>query len=257
MIEVSCLNLSFKDQVLLKDVKLELEDGKALAIMGKSGSGKSLFLKSMIRLFDKRYLLHAEKLYLDDQDVLNLKEKELNVLRSKASLLFQDVYGNFYPLVDIGSYFNIVLKTHTSLSTKEIKEKAFFYFECLGLKNHDLLWHSFIYQLSGGMARRVQIALALLSGAQYLLCDEITSSLDKANEEKIIAILKDLKSQFKNLIFITHDIHLAKELCDEVAIMEDKTLLYQMPVKDFLSNPQGAFAKELFSFFENENAFRS
>ncbi|RKO64803.1 peptide ABC transporter ATP-binding protein [Campylobacter sp. P255] len=257
MIEVSCLNLSFKDQVLLKDVKLELEDGKALAIMGKSGSGKSLFLKSMIRLFDKRYLLHAEKLYLDDQDVLNLKEKELNVLRSKASLLFQDVYGSFYPLVDIGNYFNIVLKTHTSLSTKEIKEKAFFYFECLGLKNHDLLWHSFIYQLSGGMARRVQIALALLSGAQYLLCDEITSSLDKANEEKIIAILKDLKSQFKNLIFITHDIHLAKELCDEVAIMEDKTLLYQMPVKDFLSNPQGAFAKELFSFFENENAFRS
>lgn len=107
------------------------------------------------------------------------------------------------------------------------------------------------------MARRVQIALALLSGAEYLLCDEITSSLDRANEEKIIAILKELKVQFKNLIFITHDINLAKELCDEVAIIEDKTLIYQMPMKEFLSNPKGVFAKELLNYFENENVFRS
>ncbi|EAK0823241.1 ABC transporter ATP-binding protein [Campylobacter lari] len=257
MIEISNLNLSFKDKILLKDVNLNLEDGKALAIMGKSGAGKSLLLKSMIKLFDKHYKLNAQKFQIDQKDILNLKSNELNALRAKVNLLFQDVYGSFYPLVDIGSYFNIVLKTHTSLSTKEIKEKAFYYFECLGLKNHDLLWHSFIYQLSGGMARRVQIALALLSEAKYLLCDEITSSLDKTNEEKIITILKELKAQFKNLIFITHDINLAKELCDEVAIIEDKTLLYQMPMKEFLNNPKGIFAKKLLNYFENENVFRS
>ncbi|MBX1885724.1 ATP-binding cassette domain-containing protein [Campylobacter peloridis] len=257
MIEIVNLNLSFKGKILLKDINLNLESGKALAIMGKSGAGKSLLLKSMIKLFDKHYKLNAQKFHIDEKDVLSLKEKELNALRAKVNLLFQDVYGSFYPLVDIGSYFNIVLKTHTNLSTKEIKEKAFYYFECLGLKNHDLLWHSFIYQLSGGMARRVQIALALLSGAKYLLCDEITSSLDKANEEKIIAILKELKAQFKNFIFITHDVNLAKELCDEVAIIEEKTLIYQMPMKEFLNKPKGAFAKELLNFFESEDVFRS
>ncbi|CAM4082679.1 ATP-binding cassette domain-containing protein [Campylobacter armoricus] len=257
MIKIVNLNLSFKDKILLKNLNLSLDEGKSLAIMGKSGAGKSLLLKSMIKLFDKHYKLSAQKFEIGQKNILDLKENELNALRAKVNLLFQDVYGSFYPLVDIGSYFNIVLKTHTDLSAKEIKEKAFYFFECLGLKNHDLLWHSFIYQLSGGMARRIQIALALLSGAQYLLCDEITSSLDRANEEKIIAILKELKTQFKNLIFITHDVNLAKELCDEVVIIEERTLMYQMSIKDFLNNPKGVFAKELLELFESENVFRS
>ncbi|AJC86900.1 ATP-binding cassette domain-containing protein [Campylobacter sp. RM16704] len=257
MIKIVNLNLSFKDKILLKNINLSLEEGKSLAIMGKSGAGKSLLLKSMIRLFDKHYKLSAQKFEIGQKNILDLKENELNALRAKVNLLFQDVYGSFYPLVDIGSYFNIVLKTHTDLSAKEIKEKAFYFFECLGLKNHDLLWHSFIYQLSGGMARRIQIALALLSGAQYLLCDEITSSLDRVNEEKIITILKTLKQQFKNLIFITHDLNLAKELCDEVVIIEEKTSVYQMSIKDFLNNPKGVFAKELLGLFESENVFRS
>ncbi|MBF7042686.1 ABC transporter ATP-binding protein [Campylobacter volucris] len=256
MIKVENLNLHYKQKVLLKNITFTLEDNKTLAIMGKSGVGKSLLLKSFIKLFDKHYLLQASSLNIDSKEILNLNVKDLNTLRSKVNLLFQDVYGSFYPLIDIGSYFNIVLKTHTTLSTKEIKEKAFYFFERLGLKNHDLLWHSFIYQLSGGMARRVQIALALLSGARYLLCDEITSSLDKKNEEKIITILKELKSEFINILYITHDLNLAKELSDEVLIMEDKTIIEQASILEFLKNPQSSYAKELIELSKNENVFR-
>ncbi|MCR6594893.1 ATP-binding cassette domain-containing protein [Campylobacter insulaenigrae] len=245
MICVENLNLNFKQKKLLQNVNFELKDEKSLAIVGKSGIGKSLLLKSLIRLFDKNYTLQAKTIKFDDYEVLKLNDKELNFLRMKVNLLFQDVYGSFYPFVDIGSYFNIVIKTHTNLNTKQIKEKAFYFFECLGLKNHDLLWHSFIYQLSGGMARRVQIALALLSGSQYLLCDEITSSLDVQNECKIIDILKSLKANFKNIIYVSHDLNLVKQLCDEVLVFEENDVICQYDIEEFLKFPKSQYAQKL------------
>lgn len=256
MIEVKDLNLSFKQKTLLQNISFSLEEKKTLAIVGKSGRGKSLLLKSLIRLFDKNYTLNAKILIINNHEILKLNQANLQKLRAKVSLLFQDVYGSFYPLVDIGSYFNIVLKTHTKLNSKQIKERAFYYFECLGLKNHDLLWHSFIYQLSGGMARRVQIALALSSEAEYLLCDEITSSLDDENAQKIINILKQLKDKFKNIIYVSHDISLIKHLCDEVLVLENDGLAYQYKDINFANFLPNGYMQELLKL-ENEDVFRS
>lgn len=254
MIEVKNLNLIFKDKILLKNISFSLEKGKNLAIMGKSGAGKSLILKSLIKLFDKNYFLQADECQIYGKKVLELNKNDLNHLRAKVSLLFQDVYTSFYPLIDIGEYFNIVLKTHTALNSKEIKEKAFYYFECLGLKNHDLLWHSFIYQLSGGMARRIQIALALLCESRCLLCDEITSSLDAKNEEKIIAILKELKEKFSNLLFVTHDLRVARELCDEIVIVEEGKIIEQIHT-DKLETAKSAYLGELLSIYKEDKCF--
>lgn len=245
MICVENLNLSFKQKLLLQDINFKLESKKSLAIIGKSGVGKSLLLKSLIRLFDKNYTLRAKTIRFDDSEVLKLNNKELNYLRAKANLLFQDVYGSFYPFVDIGSYFNIVIKTHTNLNTKQIKEKAFYFFECLGLKNHDFLWHSFIYQLSGGMARRVQIALALLCRSQYLLCDEITSSLDMHNENKIIDIFKKLKTKFTNIIYVSHNLNLIRQLCDEVLVFEESNIVYQCSMEEFLNSSKNKYIKKI------------
>lgn len=250
MIIVENLNLSFCNQMLLSNISFKLEEKESLVIMGKSGSGKSLLLKALINLFDKNYLIQAQKMQIHSQNPLTLNSKELSNLRAKVCLLFQDVYGSFYPLVDIGSYFNIVAKKHTSLNTKEIKERSFYYFECLGLQNFELLWHSFIYQLSGGMARRIQIALALLCEAKYLLCDEITSSLDSKNEQKIIHILKDLKNNFTNLIFVTHDLNLAYNLSDKILILEEGRIKEFSNIEAFKKQPKNPYGKQLLQIYK-------
>ncbi|CAM2942631.1 ATP-binding cassette domain-containing protein [Helicobacter burdigaliensis] len=245
MIEIENLNLSFCDKTLLENISFTLQKGENLAIMGKSGSGKSLLLKSLIYLFDKNYSIKAQRFQIYSKNPLLLNAKELSILRAKVSLIFQDVYGSFYPLIDIGSYFNIVGKKHTNLSKKEIKKRSFYYFECLGLQNFELLWHSFIYQLSGGMARRVQIALALVCEANCLLCDEITSSLDSKNEQKIIQILKDLKENFANLIFVTHNLNLAYELSHKILILEEGKIEEFSDIEEFKKQPKSTYGRQL------------
>lgn len=216
MIEVQNLNLSLEGKTLLRDISFILKSGKNLAIMGESGSGKSLLARALIRLFGREYQLGAKVLRVDNKDILSLKDEPLRLFRAQFAVVFQDANDGFYPYLNLGDMFHIVLKTHTNLSAKERKERAFEYMRRLGFLDLELLWHSFVHQLSVGMARRLSLALALSSSPKYLICDEITASLDKENEKKIIAFLKERK----NLIFITHDLNLAKELSDELLILK-------------------------------------
>lgn len=218
MIIIENLNLSFKNKKLLDNISFSLEDKKTLAIIGESGSGKSLLSRALIRLFDENYKLSAKRFLIANEELLKLKEKDLGKFRSKVALILQDAHSSFYPFLDVGNMFHIVLKTHTNLDKKQRKQKTFECFESLGFKDLDLLWHSYAHQLSVGMIRRVHLALALVCEPEYLICDEITSSLDKENELRIFKLLEQFKKQ-TNLILITHDLNLAKNLSDEILLL--------------------------------------
>ncbi|MBS4240174.1 nickel ABC transporter, ATP-binding protein [Campylobacter vulpis] len=239
MIVLRNLNLSYENTKLLKDISLNLQGGKHLAIIGESGSGKSLFARALIALFSQNYHLNAEEFLINEKNPTKLKNKALQEFRSEVALIFQDAQNSFYPYLNLGDIFHIVLKTHTNLNAKERKNKAFECMQTLGLKDLELLWHSFAYQLSTGMARRIQLALALSSSPKYLICDEITTSLDKQNEEKMIVLLKELKKNL-SLILITHDFRLLS-LCDEVLFFE-KGKAKQFKAQEFL-NSQNAWLK--------------
>jgi len=237
VIEVENLNLSFKDKILLQNISFKLKANEHLAIIGKSGSGKSLLAKSLVLLFDKNYNLSAEKLKLNQSDMLGLNKISLQKARAKFALILQDAHLSFYPYLDLGAVFDIILKTHTNLNTKERKQHAFFYLRNLGFENLDLLWHSYIHQLSVGMARRVTLALALSLEPELLICDEITASLDDKNQEKINTFLQELKTKL-NIVFITHDLAFAKSFCNRVLFMQKGKILEQSSFEDFLQNPQ-------------------
>lgn len=247
MIEIENLNLSFKNKPLLQNITFTLEDKKSLAIMGKSGSGKSLLVKSLLKLLNQDYKLDAKKFRIDNFDVLNLKEKELRKLRSFVALVLQDAHLSLYPYLDIGELFHIVLKTHTNLNKALRKQKAFYYLDLLGLKNLDLIWHSYPYQLSVGMARRISFALALVSEPKYLICDEINSSLDKENEEKIIRLLYEFKDKI-NLIFITHNLKMIYDLSDELLILHQSLVSQKISKNDFFKE-ENEYTKAFWSFY--------
>ncbi|WP_270978094.1 ATP-binding cassette domain-containing protein [Campylobacter helveticus] len=245
MIYLSGLNLSYEKVELLKDIHLNLEEGKHLAILGESGSGKSLFARALIALFHQNYHLNAKEFLINKKNPIHLKKRALQEFRGEVALIFQDAQNSFYPYLNLGDIFHIILRTHTDLDAKERKKRAFECMQRLGLKDLELLWHSFSYQFSTGMARRIGLALALSSSPKYLICDEITSSLDKENEKKMINLLKSLKDSL-NLILITHDLRLIS-LCDEVLFFE-KGRARQFKMQEFL-NSQNAWLKAYGKFY--------
>ncbi|HDZ5025325.1 TPA: ABC transporter ATP-binding protein [Campylobacter jejuni] len=213
------LNISLKNNVLLKNINLDIKTGKTLMILGESGVGKSLLGKALVRLLDSNFTISFDELSFHDFCIFNFNKEQLREFRSKVALVLQDAELSLYPYLDIGNLCHLVLKTHTKLKQKERKDYAFSYLYKLGFEDLDRLWHSYVNELSLGMARRVSLALALLNKPQILICDEITASLDKENASKIISILEELKNTTA-LVCITHDLNLVNSLADEILMLE-------------------------------------
>lgn len=219
ILKVRNLSLKLNQKKIFENISFDIKIAKSLMIMGESGVGKSLLGKSLIRLLDPKFEISADEWSFNEVSVLNLNQNELRAFRSKVGLVLQDAELSLYPYLDIGNLFHLILKTHTKLNRKDHKRYAFDLLEKLGFDDIDLLWHSYANELSLGMARRVSLALTLLSKPQILICDEITASLDKENVQKIIQILKELKNTL-GLVCITHDLNLVNSLADEVLFLE-------------------------------------
>lgn len=251
MICVRNLNCQVGDKKLLENISLNLEEKQALAIIGKSGSGKSLLARSLLALLDRDFYLRADEFFVDEIKPLKANSKTLQILRTRAALVFQDVMASFYPFLDVGALFHLILKTHTRLNAKMRKEKAFFYLHRFGLENLELIWHSYVHQLSVGMARRVSLALALVCEPRYLICDEITCSLDHENELRIYEFLKELKKDL-GIILITHDLNGARELADEILVLEEGKCIEKALKDEFFQAPKSEYAKNLLAEFKKE-----
>jgi len=216
MIEIKNLNIFYKDRQLLRELDFSMSEGKFIGITGTSGSGKSLFAKSLIRLFDDEFRVWADKFKIGGKDILKLSQYELKEHRKKvAALVFQNSVASLHPLLNVGDHFNAYLDG----DNKANKELVFTYFREFGLNNANLIWHKYSYELSGGEATRVGILLALLSKPKILICDEITSGLDNETKQKIINLLLSLDEKI-SIIFITHDILSAMKIAQKVLIIE-------------------------------------
>lgn len=247
MISIKNLNLCFRGNNLLKNINLK-SDSNFLAVVGENGSSKSLFARSFIRLFDKGFKFSVSEFIVDEIDVLEFKN--LQSLRSKIAMLFQDARASFHPLLDIGEHFNIVLKTHTNLSKKARKTLAFDLFERLNLKDADRIWHSFPAQLSSGISMRVQFALALASKPKVLICDEINANLDDENVRIIYELLSEFNNEGKKIILISHDLEALNQLADEVLVFENGALVEQSKKYDFFQKPSSQSAKRLLEIYK-------
>ena len=239
MLRVKNLNLKTKEKSLLQGISLNLEENRVLGVLGQSGAGKSLLLKSLIRLLNKDLILSAEELSVAGLNALNLSS--LNELRTRAGFIFQDARASFHPMFNMGELFDLHLKERLSLNKRQRKELSFKWLENLQL-DCELMWHSYAHQLSTGMAMRVQLALILALGAKILLCDELTSSLDQTNTKIIISIFKELKKE-KSIVLISHDLNLIKELSDKIIVLEEGKIVEKSSAKDFFLLAKADYCK--------------
>lgn len=227
------LNKEYKsrDRVVrpLQHVDFELYPGEILGIVGESGSGKSTLLKmvSGIEKPDSGQVFHEGKDYTGSKP-----EKTGKFLQ----MIFQDAYGSFDPRLNMEKSLN-------EGSTADREEMLRILGE-VGLKE-DLLKRR-PRHLSGGQCQRMSIARALLSHAQILLCDEITSALDVTTQAQVIKLITDVRdAEGVAIMFVSHDLALVSMICDRVMVMKDGVVVESGPTDKVISDPQDPYTKRL------------
>lgn len=214
VIEISNLSKSFDNQAVLKDVSLQLLNGENLVVLGKSGSGKSVLKKCIVRLLNP----DSGTITVFDKDVRDLDRKELSELRKEIGFLFQS--GALYDSMTVRQNLEFHLRRiKKDLSKKEIKEKIAEVLENVGLP--DAL-NKMPAQLSGGMKKRISLARTIVVDPKIMLYDEPTTGLDPVTSDEISLLINEVQEKYKtSSIIITHDIAVARTNADRVVMLLD------------------------------------
>ena len=243
ILEVKKLNRVFnkgkKGEVYaLKDVSFTLEEGKCLGIIGESGSGKS----TTVRIITKLIKSTSGKVLLEGKDMEDMSSKELY---KKIQMVFQTPVESFNPRIRIGNSVGESLR-NAGFSKEETKERVFDLLVECGLSRE--YYNRYPHELSGGECQRAAIARALANQPNILICDEATSSLDVTVQKEIISLLnciRESRGKDLSIIFISHDIALVNQFCDEVIVMNDGEIVEKGIANEIIHSPKEEYTKNL------------
>ncbi len=226
VIEIKNLFMSFGNQEVLKDVSLNLFQGENLVILGKSGTGKSVLIKCIVRLLNP----DSGSIDVFGENVNTLNSPGLGKLRQKIGFLFQG--GALYDSMTVKQNLEFPLRRiKNKLSSREIENKIKEALENVGLL--DAL-HKMPSQLSGGMRKRISLARTIVVDPQIILYDEPTTGLDPATSNEISVLINDVQKKYKtSSIIITHDIACARTTASRVVMLNEGTVYKEGDMETF------------------------
>ncbi|MCS6896042.1 MAG: ABC transporter ATP-binding protein [Bacteroidia bacterium] len=257
MLEVRGLSVSFKTRggkvSAIKDVSFTLPRGRTLGIVGESGSGKSVTSLAIMRLIPSPPgEIEAGEIWFDSpslgrSNLLTLSEKQMRHLRgNEIAMIFQEPMTSLNPVFTCGDQVVEAIRLHQKVSTKEAKQRALALFEEVKLPNPSRIFSAYPHQLSGGQKQRVMIAMAISCEPALLIADEPTTALDVTVQKTILDLLQELQVRHgMSLIFISHDLGVIGEICDEVLVMYKGKVVEQGEVRDIFSNPRDPYTRGL------------
>lgn len=218
VIEVKNFKKSFGHKVVHEDVSFYVKKGECLGLIGGSGAGKSVILRSLIGLEKP----DSGSIQIEDQEVTKLSEAQWVKVRKKVAYAFQG--GALFDSMTVFQNLAYPLIEHTKLSPAEIKAKIAFQLNEFGLPGTENLYPN---ELSGGMQKRVGLARAMMLEPSVLLYDEPTAGLDPYNTKRIQELILNLKKKGVTSILVTHDMPTAFAVCDKFAFLKDKVIKEQ------------------------------
>ena len=224
ILKVENLNVTLRhrrvSKKLVEDVSFEVHPGECLGILGESGSGKSMTVKSVLGLLDKNFQVSGSAIF-DGQDLLKETKKELRRLRgSRITMVLQNPMTCFDPLYRIGNQMAETFATHTSWNVQEIRSRCLEILDQMRIRNGEEVLEKYPHQLSGGMLQRIMIGIAMALQPELLIADEPTTAIDAITQYEILEEFIRIKKQ-KNtaMLFITHDLGAISKVADRILVM--------------------------------------
>ena len=232
-----------------------LRAGEVLCLLGESGSGKSVTLRALMRLLPKRARV-AGQVSLGGQDVLALEGRALQSFRGGAvSMIFQEPMTALDPVYTIGQHLVETIRRHKGGSRKAARARAVELLELVKIPSAERRVDAYPHELSGGLRQRAMIAIALACGPRLLLADEPTTALDATVQIQVLILLRRLQQELgMGTIFVTHDLGVAAEIADRVAVMYAGRVIEEGPVAAVLARPAHPYTAGLLASTVHDQA---
>ena len=250
LVEVEDLTVQFKSRDAtvhaVNGVTFRVRPGEVLCILGESGSGKSVTLRALMRLHDARAKITG-RVSIAGEDVLALKPKRLRALRGGiVSMIFQEPMTALDPVYTVSQQIIETVQKHLGLDAKAARARALDLFELVKIPSPERRLDAYPHELSGGLRQRAMIAMALSCGPKLLLADEPTTALDATVQIQVLILLRRLQKEMgMGTIFVTHDLGVASEIADRVAVMYAGRIVEEGPVADILADPKHPYTQGL------------
>ncbi|MBV7271845.1 ABC transporter ATP-binding protein [Clostridiaceae bacterium UIB06] len=238
-----------KNNTVIKAVdglSLKAFKGKITAVVGQSGSGKSVMALSVFNLIDEPGKIEAGDIILNGRDISKLTKRErVKVHGKEIAMIFQDPTGALNPVIKVKNQLMEAILIHEKVKKKDAIIRCEDMLKKVGLKNTDKILNSYPFELSGGMCQRVMIAMAMLTNPSVLIADEPTTALDLTIQAGILEELFKLKELGMAIILITHDLGVVAQTADDVYVVNRGKIVESGNVYDIFEKPQHKYTKEL------------
>jgi ABC-type dipeptide/oligopeptide/nickel transport system ATPase component len=251
LLDVDGLTVGFRTSTgyadVLHGVSFSARKGATTCIVGESGSGKSVTSQAVMGLLPPNGRRTAGRILFEGRDLAAAGESELESLRGRGiAMVFQDPLGSLNPVHTVGGQLREALRLHSKLSRAERQARAVELLRITGIPEPEQRLSAYAHQLSGGMAQRVMIAMALAGAPRLLIADEPTTALDVTIQAQILDLLNRLKHELgMTMLFITHDFGVVAEMADEIVVMRHGRVVETGPAARVLTAPEAPYTREL------------
>lgn len=228
-------------------VNLQIRRGEVVALIGESGSGKSVTLRSILKLHPPRKTIMQGSIEVDGKEVLKMTPSELADFRgSMASMIFQEPLLALDPVYTVGDQIIEAIRRHENIDKAAALARALEMFERVRIPSPERRLAAYPHEMSGGMRQRAMISLALATHPKLLLADEPTTALDATVQIQILLLLRELQRELGlSVVFVTHDIGAAVEVADRIAVMYAGRIVEEGPVRTLIREPQHPYTQAL------------
>jgi peptide/nickel transport system ATP-binding protein len=251
LLEINNLNVSFGSSKsktsAVSDVSICVNKCQTIALIGESGSGKSVTSLSILRLLPKNGNYENGSIMFDGKNILHMSEKEMQEIRgNKISMIFQDAISSLNPKMKVGIQITEGLRYRKLVPKDELKSEAIQLLEKVGFKNPEHVYVQYPSQLSGGMRQRIMIAMAISCNPKLIIADEPTTALDVTIQRQVLDLIDNYKkSERASILLITHDFGVVADYADWVYVMFGGQIVESGDVYTIFKNPIHPYTKGL------------
>ena len=264
MLDVRGLRVEFptisgSPAVAIRDLDLSIAPAEIFGLVGESGSGKTTLARSLLRLPPEPGRITAGQILFDGRNLLAFSSAELQRMRGRdVSMIVPNPRGELNPLLTVGEQIATVARVHLKLTRRAARAMALDILRAVQIPDPERRMAAFPHEMSGGMAQRIVIAIALICSPRFIVSDDATSGLDVTVQAQILDLLRRLaRDRGSAMLFITRDIGITAHFCDRVAVIYDGEIMELAPRDDFFFLPAHPYTIMLMAAFSYNQRLRA